>query len=121
MAHELVFPANTGDVYYVRIFNSVRQVCRISLLTFEGWVGGNVTDYDVALDDMFSGRYVANFPALDAGRYKVVVYKQAGANPAITDKVRGHGTILWDGVAEVFCANEDDITALLNVYDESIE
>lgn len=124
MANEIAFAANKGSVYYARIFNTTGQVWNTSgTPAFEIWANGNVTDYDIALVDMTSGEYIGDFPTCSAGRYRINIYKRAGASPAITDKVRGQGWILWDGTSEIQDADEDDITdahaGILNIYDES--
>ncbi len=121
MANEVVHGANTGTVYYFRVFDSSGQVWNTSgTPAFEAWQDGNVTDYDIALTDKTSGEYIGTFPSCDAGRYRVKIYKRAGANPAITDKVRGQGWILWDGTSEIFQADEDDITNAHTITDALI-
>lgn len=55
-------------------------------------LGGNAT----------SGIYYVNFPSsLPAGRYSVIVYSQAGVNPAISDTKVASGAIEWNGTAIV--------------------
>lgn len=135
MANEIPFAANKDTVYYARVFDSTGKVWNTSgTPAFEVWNDANVTDYDIALTDKDSGQHIGDFPSCAAGRYKVIVYKRAGANPAITDKVKGRGEILWDGTSEIHEADEDDITtahattdaligttftSVLNIYDET--
>ena len=121
MANEIVHIAPKGTTYYARVFDSTGKVWNTSgTPAFETWNDSNVTDYDIALTDKTSGEYIEDFPSSDAGRYDVVIYKRAGGTPAITDKPRGSGQILWDGTAEIFDADENDINRLLNIYVETI-
>lgn len=111
MANEIKAPYNKGSTLYARVFNDTGQVWNTSgTPAFENWADGNVTDYDTALTDKTSGQYIGDFPSCAAGRYKVVVYLQAGANPAITDGIVHEGEILWDGTSEIFRADEDDVS-----------
>lgn len=135
MSNEIKFAFDKGDTLYARVFDSTGKVWNTSgTPAFEDWADGNVTDYDISLTDKSSSQYIGDFPTTAAGRYKVNICEQAGANPAITDIVIGQGEILWDGTSEIFEADEDDITdahettdALIvstftnvfNVYDES--
>jgi hypothetical protein len=52
-----------------------------------------------------SGHYKADFDAstniTTAGMYYVVVYLQAGANPADSDVALAQGEIAWDGASEI--------------------
>lgn len=137
MANEIVFSYDTGSTIYARVFNSTGQVWKTTTNAFEDWSDGNVQRYDIALTDKSTGQYIGDFPSCAAGRYKVNIYKQAGANPAITDTVIGTGEILWSATGEIQPADEDDVTdahettddlintlttrveSVLNVYDET--
>lgn len=131
MSNEIPFAFDKDFTLYARVFNSTGQVWNGS--AFEDWVDGNVGNYDISLTDKSSGQYIGDFPTIAAGRYKVNIYEQAGANPAIADTVVGHGEILWDGTSEIFKADEDDVsdahgttdaliistfTNVLNIYEE---
>lgn len=118
MANEIIHAYDTGSTFYARVFLA-KTVWNTSEADFETWDDDNVGDYDIALTDLSSGMYIGDFPSCDAGRYKVNIYKQAGASPATTDEVRGTGEILWDGVAEIYPADEDDILNVFNIYDEA--
>jgi len=73
----------------------------------EVWgAGGNdADDYDVAMtEEDASGHYKADFDASTnisaSGVYNVVVYLQAGDNPADSDVALAQGQIYWNGTAE---------------------
>ena len=121
MSEEIVFSFDTGPNVYARVFNLTGQVWNTAgTPAFENWADGNVGDYDIAMTDKKSGQYIGDFPStILFGRYKVNIYQRAGGSPAITDSVIGWGTILWNGTAEVFCASEDDVSNVLNIYNES--
>jgi len=120
MSDELIYTAATGTVYYARIHTCVSyltgQVWNTSTSAFETWDDSNVTDYDIALSDEGNGEYLGNFPDCDAGRYYVSVYKQAGATPATTDKLRGRGEIVWSGTAAASGADVDGYVNYLTAH-----
>ncbi len=118
MANEIIFAFDKGFTLYARVFNASGQVWNGS--AFEDWVDGNVGNYDISLTDKTSGQYIGDFPTIAAGRYKVNIYDQASANPAIADTVVGSGEILWDGTSEIFGADEDDITDAHETTDDLI-
>ncbi len=72
----------------------------------EVWGTGDrdADDYDVSMTEAgSSGHYVGDFdsvPNIEDGIYRVVIYLQAGANPADSDAAIASGQIEWDGSAE---------------------
>lgn len=104
MANEFKYANDTGDTYYVRLFDGTAQLWNTSSETFEAWAAGNVADYDIALTDKSSGVYYGDMPGaiITAGTYYPVVYKQSGGTPAVGDKVASNiETIQWDGTNEI--------------------
>ena len=99
-----------------------------------GTAGRDADDYDVPMTEHDTGAGQSRFYAGDfdvdkvigAGTYRVIVYLQAGANPADTDTPVGQGEIYWDGSSEVnpYTLYEDIQTinsnqlSILNIYDE---
>lgn len=138
MANEIVFSYDKGSTLYARMFSLTGQVYDDTVERMVNWSDGDVGDYDIPLTDMTSGQYIADFPTAigQSGRFKINIYKQAGASPAITDTVIGTGEILWSLTAEIHGADEDDVTdahettddlidtvigyvkSILNIYDE---
>lgn len=120
MSNEIVLAFDTGYTLYARVFDSTGQVWNTSgTPAFEAWADGNVGDYDIAMADKSSGEYIGDFPtAITEGRYVVVAYKQAGANPHITnDAVVGAGMAVWNGTSEVHeCRDE---LKVFNIYNEA--
>lgn len=68
---------------------------------WEALAVANWGDYDIALTETPSGSYlyVGDFPAADAGQYKLLVFEQAGGSPAISDDLLAESTLFWDGSA----------------------
>lgn len=99
MANELRAYNATGKTLYAVLLSSVGQVWNGS--TWEAVAGANWTTYDLALTEAAAGIYLATMPVVAAGMYSYAVYEQAGANPAVTDTLRGLGSLAWSGTAEV--------------------
>ncbi len=118
MADEIVFAFDKDNTLYARVFDSTGKVWNGT--AFETWVDGNVGNYDITVTDQSSGQYIGDFPSTAAGRFKVNIYIQISASPAITDPVIQTGEILWDGTSEIFKADEDDITDAHETTDELI-
>jgi hypothetical protein len=93
--------------------------------------GHDADDYDVEMLEIGAGNYFAHFDEdgniTTAGDYPVLVYEQAGANPADTDIRIAQGIMHWDGSTEIFIydldyrltATENYTSSVLNVYDET--
>jgi len=98
----------SGNTLYAVVFNSAGQVNVAESSDFEDWgtSGHDADDYDYTISEVGTGGgvYVAEFPAYipSAGRYRVAVFLQAGANPADGDMLIGAGVIVWDSSREVF-------------------
>lgn len=103
MANELNAFASSGLTAYAVLLNSVGQIWNGS--TFVTINGANWTSYDIALTEGTAGIYLGNMPAAAAGEYSFIAFKQAGANPTITDKQLGSGWISWDGTNEILLSD----------------
>lgn len=137
MSNEIHFDSTTGLTFYFCAFQLDGNVFLTGGASDEVWGAGGHTanNYDEAMsEDGSGGHYVGSFASgVGSGRYKVAVYRRAGANPADTDIAQARGEIRWDGSAEILPADEEDINtahattdalikaknaALLTVYDE---
>ena len=105
MADEIQVVAEAGLDLYCMIRNSIGQVWDPGGKSFEdyGTGGRDAEDYDVALTDKEVGLYVGAFDEniTTEGVYVIVVYEQAGANPADTDLVLGSDVLGWNGKSEI--------------------
>jgi hypothetical protein len=108
MANEIHIDYQSGEVLYAVRFNSAGQVALSDGSSFENWgaSGHDADDYDVSLSEVGSGgcHYMGDFDAgsnVPAGRYGVVVFLQAGANPADGDRIIGSGEVSWSGAGEL--------------------
>lgn len=99
MANELRAYLTPGKTLYAVLLNATGQARNGS--AFETLAGANWTNYDIALTEAVAGVYLGNMPNVAAGSYSYVVYEQAGATAAVTDALRGLGSLDWDGSAEV--------------------
>lgn len=108
MSNEIHIDYESSKTLYAVRFNSSGQVALSDGSSFENW-GANshdADDYDISLSEVGSGgcHYVGDFDAssnISAGRYSVVVFLQAGANPADGDDLIGTGEIVWTGAGEL--------------------
>jgi len=132
MANEIhIDHESSGTLYAVR-FNSAGQVALSDGSAFENWGAGghDADDYDVALSEIGSGgsHYIGDFDAssnISAGRYCVVVFLQAGANPADGDNIVGSGQIVWTSAGELTAAKvlankavQTKSTGVIVIYDD---
>jgi hypothetical protein len=103
MAGELFFPGDIGATYYAHVIRPTDgHVWNAETLGFQSVASGNWTAYDLALAaNPGTGFHTGDFPTgiTTAGRYGVVVYQQAGEDPAPTDVVAGAGELEWTGSA----------------------
>ena len=100
MANEIKakFTANAVDLYAC-VFNSLKQVYDVVGASWVTWDDANIGNYDIALSENGGGGlYFADFPALAAGVYTVVVYQ---GSQIAADEVIGSGVMNWDGTAEI--------------------
>ncbi len=87
-----------------------------------GTGGRGADDYDVPVPEIgvgLSGHYVGDFDPDDAiatGRYRVVIARMRGANPADSDLPgMAKGPINWNGVLheEIFCMDTTELAAAM--------
>lgn len=109
MANEISFDADTGLTFFACRFQLDGDVFLTDGASDEVWgTGGrDADDYDIPVTESgSSGHYVGGFDPggnIALGRYKVVVYEQAGVNPDDSDlPAREKGEILWSGTSEIF-------------------
>lgn len=103
MSNEIRQYYPTGYTLYAVIRNTSGYVWYPTGEAFEAWGTGGRTaaDYDIALTES-QGAYIGDFDSkVDAGRYDVQVFRQAGGAPADTDNMVGVTQIAWSGVADV--------------------
>jgi len=119
MANEITHNATTGLTLYFCAFQQDGDVFLTGGASDEVWGTGARTadDYDEAMTEEAScGHYKGSVAAgVGAGVYQVVIYLQAGANPADSDVAIAQGEIYWDGTAEVntYTLSETDIAAII--------
>ena len=78
----------TGNVYYCRIVSIRDSQVWNDVLDIMDWVVPWIDSAMALVDTYASGAYPVIIPALlPAGIYDVVVYRQAGSDPANTDDV----------------------------------
>jgi hypothetical protein len=103
MANEIHWDSATGNTLYACRFQPDGDVFLSNGASDEVWgTGGrDADDYDVAMTESgVSGHFVGSFDSggvIVAGVYHVVVYLQAGANPADTDSPIAQGEMDWGG------------------------
>jgi len=110
MANEIKakFTANAVDLYAC-VFNSLKQVYDVIGASWETWDDANIENYDIALaENGGGGLYFADFPALAAGVYTVVVYK---GTQIAGDEVIGSGVMNWDGTFEIVYSGSVKLSA----------
>lgn len=115
MANELHAHAPAGLTLYAVLLNSFGQTWNGS-----AWgtiSGANWANYDIAMTEAAAGIYLATMPAVVAGVYSYAVYERDGVSPATTDTLRGIGSLVWDGSAEVSPASATAIAALQSDVD----
>jgi hypothetical protein len=65
--------------------------------------------YALGMAEAAAGIYLATMPAVGAGVYSWLVYRQDGVAPAVGDRVVGQGEVRWAGTAEEGMVLEGDI------------
>ena len=119
MSKELTYQALTTGVFYVVIRGIAAKPWRFDSNVFENWTDGNFANYAVPMtQEGTSGLYYADMPALMPANpgYTIVVYKQLGGSPAISDTVAGEGVVPWSGASTAtVTATPDDWTTLAYV------
>ena len=100
MANEIRTFQQSGSTLYTCVRNASGQVWYVVGQTFETWgtSSRDADDYDIALTDKSGSMYVGDMDAnISAGYYTLLVYNQAGANPADTDYLVTAEDVYWDG------------------------
>lgn len=106
MAHELLAQNPTGLTLYALVLNAAGQVWRTDTSVFEPPVTADWASYPVALTESgTTGLYRGDFPAVAAGVYPLLVYRQLAGSPAATDALVGQGEREWSGTAVVSLAS----------------
>ena len=113
MANEIHVDYASGNTLYAVVRNIAGDVWYVAGQIFEAWgtAGRTADDYDTSLTDKSGGRYVGNLDAnVQAGRYSVQTFLQAGANPVDSDTLVASEEIVWSGTgrltAEKMLANK---------------
>jgi hypothetical protein len=104
MANEIHVSYASGNTLYAVVRNGTGNVWYIAGQVFEVWgTGGRTADnYDISLTDKIGSLYVGSFDTnIQAGRYSVQVFLQAGANPADSDTFVAGEEIVWSGTGAV--------------------
>lgn len=104
MANEIHVNYASGNTLYAVVRNGAGNVWYIAGQVFEVWgMGGRTADdYDISLTDKSGDLYVGSFDTnIQAGRYSVQVFLQAGANPANSDTFVAGEEIVWSGTGAV--------------------
>ena len=104
MANEIHVNYASGNTLYAVVRNTAGNVWHVTGQAFEAWGTGGRTadDYDISLTDKSGSRYVGSFDTIiQAGRYSVQVFLQAGANPADGDTIVADKEIVWSGTGAV--------------------
>jgi hypothetical protein len=104
MANEIHTNYASGNTLYAVVRNAAGDVWYVAGQAFEAWgtSGRTSDDYDISLTDKSGSRYVGIFDTnIQAGRYSVQVFLQAGANPANGDTFVTGDEIVWSGSGAV--------------------
>ena len=104
MSNEIHINYTSGNTLYAVVRNCAGDVWYVSGQAFEAWGTGGRTanDYDISLTDKSGSLYVGSFNTnIQAGRYSVQVFLQAGANPADGDTFIIGEEIVWSGTGAV--------------------
>ncbi|OHB62583.1 MAG: hypothetical protein A2168_02330 [Planctomycetes bacterium RBG_13_50_24] len=104
MANEIYVNYASGNTLYAVVRNGAGNVWYIAGQVFEVWgTGGRSADnYDISLTDKSGSLYVGSFDTnIQAGRYFIQIFLQAGANPADSDTFIAGEEIIWSGTGAV--------------------
>jgi len=119
MANEIHVNYASGSTLYTVVRNAAGNAWHVAGQAFEAWGTGGRTadDYDISLSDKNGSLYVGSFDTnIQAGRYYVQVFLQAGANPADGDTFISGEEIVWSGTGAV---TADKLLANKAVQDKS--
>jgi hypothetical protein len=113
--------ANELDVSYVGSGTPYAIIRRISDGhvwdgdSFDAWVDGTITSYDVALSSLGGDYYAATFPsAIASGNYRIFYYESTGT-PAITDILLDTEERYWNGTALTSSPSGTNLSTLARV------
>jgi hypothetical protein len=104
MANEIHVNYASGNTLYAVVRSAAGDVWHVSGQAFEIWGTGGRTadDYNISLTDKSGSLYVGSFDTnIQAGRYSVQVFLQAGANPADGDTFIVGKEIVWSDTGAV--------------------
>ena len=104
MANEIHVNYASGNTLHAVVRTAAGNVWYVAGQAFEAWgTGGRTADnYDISLTDKSGSRYVGSFDTIiQAGRYSVQVFLQAGANPTDGDTIVAEKEIVWSGTGAV--------------------
>ena len=90
----------TGNTLYAVLLNNDGKAWNGS--AFETLSAGNWSTYDIAMSEGAGGIYTAAVPAIAAGQFAYVAYRQAGGSPATSDTQVAAGSFQWDGTDEPY-------------------
>jgi len=81
------------------------------------WNNARIGECDIALTDKGGGYYTGDFPTActTAATYDIMYYDRAGASPAITDRLIGRSTVVWNGTAATTTPASGSGTTLANL------
>lgn len=92
--------AATGGTLYAVLLDEGGQAYRAGH-TAEAPASAHWADYALAMTEASTtGIYSAAMPAVAAGVYSFLIYRQAGVSPAVGDACIGSGAIRWTGTDE---------------------
>lgn len=106
MSNELWVQHTTGQTVYALIFSQaddkIYKPGSGLIAVPSPWTGEDVDDYDVALTEIASGYYTADFPTAltTSGVYRVVYYQETGGDKTYDDTIIEARKICWNGSAE---------------------
>ena len=100
MAGEIKATDVSGKNLYCVLLNVSGQAWNGA--TFAAILNANWATYPIALTEQgTTGIYLANFPAVGAGRYSTLVYERAGGSAAVGDVLIAQGSLDWSGTVIV--------------------
>ena len=111
-----------GKTLYALIINANSQEIVGTTPTTLAGDGSNYVSGALALTEITgTGFYRATFPAVGAGRYAVLVYRQAGGAAAVGDTLIQQGAIDWTGSGLVGAGNAFLSAASATVVASSVQ
>lgn len=93
----------SGKNMYFCVRNDAGKVAYLVGNVFETWgtAARDANNYATLFTAVGGDHYVASFPSWIAeGEYAIQVFERSGATPVDADKLKGSGTLLWDGSQE---------------------